>query len=47
MSSGPKFIIRDASYDDAKISPDVADRDLTEAILGVTQELVQARSTEE
>jgi hypothetical protein len=40
MSRQPKIIIRDASYDDARISPDVADRDLTEAILGVIQELV-------
>jgi hypothetical protein len=41
MSPRPKFLIRPASYDDAAISPDVADRDLTEAILGVLQELVQ------
>lgn len=44
MSRSPKFLIRPASYDDAAISPDVADRDLTQAIIGVTQELVQQMS---
>lgn len=46
MSRSPKFLIRPASYDDAAISPDVADRDLTEATIGVLQELVQSLSQE-